>query len=450
MRIGIVLNKANRELPSMKRIRRWVEELGSGNHVLIVDFHDPRFHLDLLDFAPQAVLTFPFTSVGLSHPFAILKQTLGCFIVCLRCEGVINFDSPQQILWMAGMDRYSRSLVDYEIAWGPATARILKRVLLEQEKLTESSRVLEFGHAGLESFFEGAPGEQSRIPAQVLSRLRSRQPRDVVLFITGFQLANYTDRDLVLAGDIVRQDDPEFESKFVEAVRGVERAFRFRAAWIEMVLRAAKENPGTLFVVKGHPIEAEQHLQSGVPSPYGVFDGVDNIVHFFDEVTIGDLLPHCGLFLHYGSTCASEAYLLGIPSVFVTSKEVYGSVTSPSPYDFSDLGWPSSWRVDVVDGPALVHRHLNEGLPEGEGNEKMSKVMREVFAITGEHVSGARKYRPSRDIALFLLALEGRTPQRVEVDDPHLRQAVSACGLEMLQHCGDPALRDTYRKRLGL
>jgi len=363
---------------------------------------------------------------------------------------VINFESEQQVLWMAGMDRYSEQFVDYELAWGPGTAKVLRRILIEQRKLSDPARVLAFGQPGLEASYEGAITADEVIPEELRIRLRKSGRQNVVLFITGFHLANYTPRDLLMAGDIVRQDDPDFHAKISEAVRGVENAVRFRQAWIEMVLRAARENPDSLIVVKGHPIEAEQLREQGAKRPYDAFQGIPNLVHFFDDVSVGDLLPHCGLFLHYGSTCASEAFLLGVPSVFVASQEIYGAVSSPSPYDYTDLGWPSSWHVDVTDGADLVHRHLTSGLPSGEGNEKMSKVMRDVFAVTREHMARERKYQPSRDIALFLLALDGRSPQQVPLRDPYLQEAISACGREMVDHCVDPILRDGYCQRLGL
>jgi hypothetical protein len=430
----MILNKAEREIPTMERIRGWIDYLESGHRTMIVDFHEPDLYERLLDFSPEVILTFPFTAIPLSEPFLLLKRLLGCLVVCLRAEGVVNFDSRQQIEWMAGMDRYPDTLVDYEIAWGPRTAEVLRDILTGQGKISDPSRVVAMGHAGLEPQFEGDEAWEGKIPEPLLSRMVAAGRRNVVFIITGFQLAEYTPRDIMGAGDFLRPDDPEFPRKFEEACQGVQRAQRFRTAWAEMVLRTAEANPQALIVVKSHPIEAIFNDLHKRPNPYQVLERAPNVVHTFENIPVGAILRHCGLFLHYGSTCAIESFLQRVPSVFVSSREIYGDRPADA-YTFSDLGWPSAHRCDLEDVPALATRHFASPLAAAEEGTEMAKVLSDSFNIRSEHVLGNEPYQPSKEIARFLLDLDGICPQYIPDEDPYFRFAVAKWSARLAEHC---------------
>jgi len=446
----MVLNKAERETPTMERITRWLRADGRSHRTTIVDIHDPEVYGKLLAFAPDVILTFPFTAAPLSRPFLVLKRILGCRIVCLRAEGVIDFRSEQHVRWFAGMDSYPSTFVDHELAWGSRSAEVLADVLVRQGKLSDPRRVHHFGHPGLEHHFEGDPGEDPALDGELLARLRSAGREKVVFFITGFHLAEYGRQELIGAGDIVRKDDPEYETRLEEACRGAERARHFRARWTETVLRCAERRPDALFVVKAHPIERIFTEDLGHPDPYAALRGRPNIVHLYRNIPVAALLAHSGLFLHYGSTCAVETHLLGVPSVFVGSREIYGNPDESTAYDYGDLGWPSTWRADLDEVPDLVERHLDTSLEAGSDAGDMGVVMETLFSIRQEHVDRTEPYRPSRAIAEFLEQVGREPPQVVPDDDLHLRGALAEWAGRFIDFCSRRASGSTLAARAAL
>jgi hypothetical protein len=446
----MVLNKAERETPTMERITRWLHAEGRSHRTMIVDIHDPEVYAKLLAFAPDLILTFPFTAAPLSRPFLVLKRVLDCRIVCLRAEGVIDFRSEQHVRWFAGMDSYPSTFVDHELAWGSRSAEVLADVLVRQGKLSDPRRVHHFGHPGLEHHFEGDPGEDPALGAELLARLRSAGKDKVVFFITGFHLAEYGRQELIGAGDIVRKDDPDYDARLEEACRGAERARRFRARWAETVLRCAERRPDALFVVKAHPIERIFTEDLGHPDPYATLRGRPNIVHLYRNVPVAALLAHAGLFLHYGSTCAVETHLLGVPSVFVGSRDIYGNPDDTTAYDYGDLGWPSTWRADLEELPDLVDRHLDASLAVGDTAGDMGAVMETLFSIRKEHVDRTEPYRPSKAIAEFLESVAGEAPQAVADNDPHLRVALAEWAGPFIDFCAKRASGSTLGSRAAL
>ena len=431
-RVALVLNKASRELPIMEKIRDWLTMVDPGCQVMIIDFHQTQFHADIMLFAPDIILTFPFTAVPLSWPFLLIKLLTGCSVVCLRTEGAINFNSPQQVKWLAGMDRYGPEFVDFELFWGHATAQAVGEMLLAQGRLSSLSRVRYFGYPNLEPYFDGnitpAP-----LPEDLARQVDNYDRSQVFFFITGFHLSDYTDHDLIAAGDILRPDDPNFDAEFAEARQGVLNARRFREQWITNLLTAARKHPDALFLIKCHPIEAEIHFSQNYPNPYLVFYDQPNIVYITDNIPISTILPYCGLFFHYGSTCVAESYLLKVPSAFVTSAEVYGADFLPSVYNYSNMGWPSTLTIDVTEIPALVDRHLAEPVLFNINNVAMEEVLSSVFNITRAHLAGTEEYAPSRDIAHFLVEQSRLSAQKLPEGDTFLEQAVRQLGEQTYQ-----------------
>ena len=427
MRVALVINKTDRELPIMEKIKGWLLRLAPRTEVIIVDFHDPQFHIRIIEFAPDTVLTFPFTVAGLSARFYLLKYLQDCFIVCFRTEGAIDFTSDKQLKWLAGMDRYGPELVDYELFWGRKTAEMVATTLMEQGKLSSFERVSYFGYPNFESYLGEGAAEAGELPAELAQRLAATEPGKTLFFITGFHLADYTPEDLVNAGDILRRDDPAFETQYREALDGVERAKRFRQLWIERIIQAADENPAALFIVKCHPIETEIHFRQQYHNPYLRFAGHRNIVYVTENVPVGAILPHCSLFFQYGSTCLAESYLLQVPSVFVTSAQIYRQGT-PSVYDYSDLGWPATLQADILEVPELVRRHLQEPVCFEINRSETERVLKDVFNVDRANLDGTTPYLPSRDIALFLLDLGKESPQRLDPKDPYLLEATRIFG----------------------
>lgn len=448
MRIALILNKAARERPVMDRIRAWIERLHEDGKVLIVDFHDPGYALALLDFAPQVVLTFPFTAVPLSQPLLMLKHLLGCAIVCLRTEGAIDFGSDRQLEWLVGLDRYGPAFVDYELFWGPRTAALVGRELVAQGKLSSLDRAKCFGHPALEPLFEARDSQAAAdLPPWLRARMQAAGPRGTLLFITGFHLADYTPEDLIMAGDIVRTDDPLLKEKLMEAVQGAERAKRFRQAWIDMVLEVAGAHPETLLVVKCHPIEKEI-FDSGRPDPYRAFEARPNIAYLTENVPVGSLLPHAGLFLHYGSTCVAESYVHRIPSVCVGSRAIYPPEETPTVYSYSSLGWPSTYEAETGEVAALVDRHLAAPAAWSLDQDRAAAVLHEVFNIGPGHLLGDQPYRPSHDIARFLLELCRQPPQALPESDPHLLAALEVHRAGFFSHLAQAASREIQDQRV--
>ncbi|KPA15012.1 hypothetical protein MHK_004784, partial [Candidatus Magnetomorum sp. HK-1] len=81
IKIVLVVNKLERELITMKKLKLALEKLNRHSQILIIHWLDNEFISKVLEFKPLIVLTFPLTAKQLSHRFYILKYLLNFTLV---------------------------------------------------------------------------------------------------------------------------------------------------------------------------------------------------------------------------------------------------------------------------------------------------------------------------------------------------------------------------------
>lgn len=397
MRILLVLNKANRETTIMNAVKREISIIAPASQVKLVQY-DHKFLDEVLSFRPNVIMTFPMTSVGLAAPYYIFKQFFNAKVVCFRAEGIIDQNSPDSIANHVGYDSYGPGLVDYELFWGPGPAGIIGDALLARRKLSSPGRIKYFGYPRLERYFGIESPEGAASLDQSADHKLSQFGRDkTILLATGFHFANYT-REMIFAAK-----DLDAENRCDELLGIIEEVKRFRTSWIDAIRLTAKENPDLLFVVKKHPIEK-------VPD-YGMLDGIGNVLYVWQDIDIGDLIMRSALFFHYGSTSLVDAYLTGVPAVYVRSVEKRCANWFP------DLGWPSARSIESALIGATVS-DFRAGRIVHETTSAMQSVLEFNF-----NIRGGQSYRPSREIAELLLSED--LPQRISIFDSYLRVAMS-------------------------
>ncbi|NJB67085.1 hypothetical protein GGQ74_000725 [Desulfobaculum xiamenense] len=439
-KIAAILNKPEREAPTMDAIRTHLEREAPDCEMRTFAYNDADYMRRMIAYAPNALVSFPYTARTTSVRSYVLKHIFGCFNLCLRTEGQLDYRNANKNTWLVGMENYGPDFVDYEMFWSRKIAELTGQELVRTDRLSSSERIRVFGYPPYEVHFRPWDRAEDTLPAHHAARLDARPRSHVALFITNFCFADYSAQDIVNAGDLIDVNAPDAGEELAAGIEGARRCGVFRQMWIDAILRAAYRNPHALIVVKSHPVE---HIIFGRKghNPYAeAFSRMGNIVYVSEPVRIVDLLVRAGLFLHYGSTCLAEACLQGVPSVFVTSEELYGEGRNPANpnFYFHDSGWESTLRADIAEIPELISRHIAQPMPFVM-TERMRTVLLDVFNIETGHLDGTRPYVPSADIARFLAGLQGERPQRLAYDDPHLRSALASgrfVALDALVHAG--------------
>lgn len=423
MRVLFVLNKPERELEIMHKIIKWMVQKEPETTTKILDFHEDRFISKILEFSPNIIFTFPFSAYPVSTPFYIVKYLLNCYIVCFRTEGVLNFNSEKHLKSLIGLDRYGNNIVDYELVWGKKAAEFIANGLLKQGKIDSQERVKDFGYPNYEPYFDSKRTDALDIPSQLKIKICNYSKQNTLFFVTGFAFADYTKEDIVRAGDLFDVNDKEnFNNELEKIDHKVKECAKLRSLWIEKIIDIAETHPEALIIVKSHPTENILNVRIGIDQ-YQVFRQYCNIVYISESVRIIDIMPCCSVFFHYGSTTAAESYLLKVPTVLITSKNI----------DCDDLKWPPTCTVDIFDLPKLVKDHLLSPL-QFERNQKIEDLLSNAFNVTNDHLLRKIPYLPSKDIADFLLSLKNDTPQQISASDTYLAEAVKLQGQEAIHY----------------
>lgn len=419
-RIAFVLNKATREIPIVERISREIKKQSPTTDILIVpSAHDSEFIPKLIGYNPDVVVTYPFTGRLLSRPFYLVKRFTGCTLICYRTEGLINVDGGAVV--HAGQDSYCKSLVDYEVFWGSAVRNAISEVLLGQDKLSSADRAIVLGYPRYE-FFRELNEQQSRIGKKSQPTINNRQLKncihnfsrnDRLLFLSGFHFADYTDDDLILAGDL-SLDDLEDWKLLRNALR------QFRKEWISNLCNLAKCNPKNLFILKKHPMEviAETKKQRSV---YTTLTEFPNVCIIDDEDSTMELLGLSGVLFHYGSTVALESFICGVPSVILKSNRLFRQVQ----YAYRAVSLPAHATFEIEDMEQAVQL-WNDGGLEYSHLPEMDQLLYDIFDI-----QDIREYRPAERIGKFLL--QDHTPQRIHFWNSFFRKAAVTAGRKCLK-----------------
>ena len=413
-RVLLVINKYEREIRTMERVQGAILDVDPTARVEISNL---RSVARMREFEASVILTYPFTGVGLSLSFYVLKSQSNCAVVCFATEGVLDYGSQSLVEQLVGIDKYGPSLVDYYIFWGRWAAHTLGKALLEQKKLSSLERVKYFGHPQFEQYFdkqgESPPSLPGRLDAKVKAFVKDR----TFLFVTGFQLADYSAEELAGARDMFDPQDANAKEELQKWIGAVGRMQQRRREWINMITECASQSPDVLLVVKSHPTE-HAIFRSGKEDPYKIWDDCPNILYVPEPIHVADLLPHCSLFFHYGSTTALDSILSEVPSVYVMPKGIERNLFFAGT---PEISLPSTIVVDVVDVPRLINQHLISPV-KFELTPSMERALEMLLNIPRNRV-----YTPSRDIARFLLAVAHRDIQRISETNPFLVDAMRKC-----------------------
>lgn len=415
MKILLVLNKPNREILIMESIKREILSICPSAVIEVREMCVPGFNSFVFKFKPNVILTFPFTCEGFSRWYYLFKVFLGAKIISLRAEGVVDFSNEYNVQWAVGFDNYGSTLVDCELFWGGKLAQAVGNQLIKQRKLSSMARVKVVGYPRLEAYFGDKDQCTPTLPLRIKQKLSSYKKEQIVLFITGFHLANYTKQNLFDAKDL------NAENMLDELLEGVEISKRYRSEWIENVIVAAKENPEALIVVKKHPIEKREN--------YEAFSAVNNILFIDEDIQVEEIIPYTSMLFHYGSTALVDAYLSKIPAIYVYSQE--------NKQWYSDLGWPSAMRINVNEIPATVRKCLSGSLLF-EMSSDIKRVLKEIFNIEDDGL-----YRPAKKIAQIIL--DPTPPQKIRIFDPYFLKSLASIIVSPIY------LRVAHRlKRIGI
>jgi len=412
-RVVIVAGRPEREDRINQKIKSAVTRFSPNTEVYLLDYHDPELVMKIVDINPYAIVTFPFTAITTSYKFYILKYLLNCHLICFRTEGILPTTGTGSVKSMVGLEKYGVNFVDYEIFWGAESARLAGKLLLEQKKLSSPDRIKYFGYPSFEDYLRPDCEFDEMIPDHIKAKLKQHSREKTFLFVTCFSLADYSNEDLVNAGDLVDKSSDRFQKDFTEAQTAVKEYKQCRQMWIDNIIASAVDNPEVLFIVKTHPSEIV-HYRKIKSDPYYAFKNYDNIVLVTEPIPFRALISHASLLFHYGSTTMLESYLAKVPSVFVGSnslKKLEGSKYAFSPETFTV---PSTISADITDTPAIVSRHLAGPIQFDRNTEVENYLEKQLNFKVGQD------YNPSEKIARFLLSLSQEDFQPISGNDKYL------------------------------
>ncbi|KPA10306.1 hypothetical protein MHK_009492, partial [Candidatus Magnetomorum sp. HK-1] len=235
----------------------------------------------------------------------------------LRTEGIIlTHDLINLCPLFAGKDDYGNNLVDHEIFWGHSSAELIGKLLMKQNKLSSINRIHYLGAPPFEDY--DIPNE---IPQYMNCKLNKFSRQNTLLIVTGFQYAEYSDNDILVAGDLVDQNSKTFKDDYLNWLSYVSKCKIFRHMWIRSIIFSAERNPEYLFIVKVHPLEINV-LKERKLNPYEILNKYKNVLLIIEPIPLKNIIQQCSLLFHYGSSSMLEAYLNKVPSVYVESKEI--------------------------------------------------------------------------------------------------------------------------------
>ena len=73
-----------------------------------------KYFTEYLKYKPDAILTYPFTGVGLARFFHLYKFFLGAKIITFSTEGGTDLPTDRHIKLFCGLDKYSDLYQLYE------------------------------------------------------------------------------------------------------------------------------------------------------------------------------------------------------------------------------------------------------------------------------------------------------------------------------------------------
>jgi len=387
MRIILVMNKPMREKRIMELIRKAIIEVLPGSCVRVCSYSDNNFIGQAIRFCPDVIVTYPFTGKGLSENIYLVKYFTNCLVLTFSTEGFINIDLQST---RVGIDNYGNSLVDFACFWGSNIADVHSTELIKQGKLRSRDQVKIFGYPNYEIYNKNLSLDAvyGTLPEPIESKFSQYKKQDIVFLITGFASAFYTEDELKKGGDVDLSGN-----RLAGRLECCQITRKYRDAFVENLCATAVQFPEVLYIVKIHPIELSFESRYG-HSAYSKLDNYDNVLMVRDETTTMHIMPHVGLFCHYGSTVVNESYLVSIPSVLFT----YQPYEEMDP-EFRNFVWgmPYDAKIEINELARTI-----ESYKRGEIFFHHNEAIKE-YLLGNFNIVDINNYRPSLEMALFIV-----------------------------------------------
>lgn len=386
MRVAFVMNKPLRERNNFKKVIEQIALASPETECLLICLHDSDAILKLLSFAPDTVILFPLTAFDFPFLYYQLKIMLRARFLIFRTEGTFHEESQSNIdSHCSKMIQYGPRLADGEVFWGRAMQRVVGSSLVAQNKVSSTDRLFYTGYPEYEVFFEDV---------KIADEYRGYKKEDVILFLTGFYFANYTDENILAAKDLVDENAPDAERNF-ERMKQVRNKYRLlRRRWIHAIQKTAQDNPHKLLIVKHHPIEYE----SGVDDYLEQLGSIPNIELAPKSSVTNILMLSAGVVVQYGSTCLAAAYLAKAYTVFAFAEDLFDGedeVTGLAPYEVNGFTSHAAVQLEKVADFLSSHKYDRE---QAMIPEKIQTRLHDTF-----NIKPGETYRPSHDFAQLIL-----------------------------------------------
>lgn len=404
-KILLVINSRDREIVTINKIENAILKLQPDAIIEIDELYKKGFIKRSLKFHPDIIMTFPFTGLDVHHSFYIIKFCTNCAICCFRTEG---FSVSGLYDIFVGIGKYCNNIVDREIFWGSEMASYVGNKLLSQNKLKSDKQIAITGYPKYEDLAQEL--NFANTDKRQKDLIESFDKKKRILFLTGFNYADYSKEDLFLAGDLELS-----ENKLQQWLNVIEATKRMRNIWIEKIISCARENSDHLFIVKMHPSEISNIATKG--NPYEKFLGLENILMLKNELTTIDLMKISGILFHYGSTAVTESYVTKIPSVMLryNCQEFQSEVGS----HFLCEKVLSDEVYEVEEAESAVRKYIQNEIKYHKDEEK-AKIMKNIFNM--DITEDIALYNPSLETAKIILEL--KNPSNINFSNKFLQTAL--------------------------
>jgi surface carbohydrate biosynthesis protein len=390
-KILLIMNYKEREYNHFSLIKKRIERIDPSAEVLLLDWRERYFTRRAILFRPIAVLTFPFTSVGLSRVYYLLKFFFKTKIITLRTEGILDLEAKnfeKNLDFFEGFDRFGPRLVDYDLHWGADMAIPMGKRLLKNKKISSLDRVKVVGYPRLEW---GIANASCLSNDQCFYEKKYPDKKNRILILTGFQLADYTEADLFLAGDLDANENLDALKKTVYVTK------YYRDSIIDTVNKLAVKFPEYLFIIKLHPLEQESTYKSVLKC--------ENVFFPSKLQDILSLVNWSACVLHYGSTSIADAYIAKTASVLYRSRQYPGY--------YGNSTWPNTSVATLEDLTVFFEEEIATGNVMFISSPKMESVLLGSYGYVREV-----EFVPTLRIAELLL--DSANAQKVSIFDKYL------------------------------
>ena len=356
-RILLVYNKIEREYEYLTKIKKSIEETDGDIKVIIVP-GTPTLGLikNVSKFKPKIILTFPFTSKGSSDVYYFLKFLYKFKLISYRSEGIMNYSSKRNLQWHTGNENYGKSLIDLEVFWGKKQEKVLGQILLEKKKISSYKRIISVGSPMFEDL------EKQK---------KHHKQRKVLLFATGFHIANYSKKDLINAKDIPSKD-------IRYSVNVSKKSRHLRDKLINTLINVSNKSNYEIYL-KIHPIEDIKDYTFN-----------NKKIKVFKEKSINELMPICDYFFHYGSTTQLNSYIFKKPSFYFYSETLTEF--------YSDLDWFNFAKIEINNLQDFILSKKFEAYTF-RLNPKINNILDEQINFSFD-----KPYRPSFELSNLILS----------------------------------------------